>query len=79
MSGEKRIFLDPKKFSVLNCGQGAMKLAINTHEKTLVALYALFYQSMFEQTPSLLTAEIQEIVKRATEYKRSTLDIMWIC
>ena len=50
---------------------------------------------MFEQAPSLLTAEIQEIVKRATEnikeahltlcgyvnsneYKRSTLDIMWI-
>ena len=44
-----------------------MKLAINTHEKTLVALYALFYQSMCERAPSLLTAEIQEIVKRATE------------
>ena len=65
--GKANLLGSQNVYSVLNCGQGATKLAFNTHEKTLVALYALFYQSMFEQAPSLLTAEIQDIVKRATE------------
>ena len=43
-----------KVYSVLNCGQGPVKLAIDTHEKTLMALYALLYKSMLGNYPSLL-------------------------
>ena len=30
-----------KVYSVLNCGQGAMKLAINTHEKNLSSIVCI--------------------------------------
>ena len=44
-----------------------MKLAIDTHEITLVALYALLYKTMLGNYSSLLTDEIEKAVKSAAK------------
>ena len=50
-------------FSVLNCGQGAMKKAITTHEIALTALYSIYHKALIQQNPALMTQDIINAVR----------------
>ena len=50
-------------FSVLNCGQGAMKKAIATHQITLTALYYIYHKDLIHQNPELITEDIINAVR----------------
>ena len=50
-------------FSVLNCGQGAMKKAITTHEITLTALYSIYHKALIQQNPALMTQDIINAIR----------------
>ena len=61
------LFGSRKVYSVINCGQGAMNITVETHEKTLSALYAMYYNEFFNHNPKLLTDQIRDLVSVAAE------------
>ena len=59
-------------FSVLNCGQGAMKKAITTHEITLTALYSIYHKALIHQKPELITEDIINTVSNTLNNSENT-------